>query len=48
MLDLKNAQKPAQKIVLPNETNFNIHFYINVFLRAIDKTQYWQFWGIFL
>ena len=48
MLDLKNAQKPAQNIVLPNETNFNIHFYINVFLRAIDKTPYWKFWGIFL
>ena len=34
-------------MALPNETNLNIHFYLNLFLRAIKKTPYWQFGGIF-
>ena len=46
MLDLKNAQKPAQNIVLPNETNFNIHFYINVFYGPLIKRHIGNF-GVF-
>ena len=26
-----------KEVVLPNETNLNIHFYLNLFLRAIKK-----------
>ena len=34
-------------MALPNETNLNIHFYHNLILRAIKKTPYLQFGGIF-
>ena len=35
-----------KKVVLPNETNLNIHFYLNFFLLAIKKTPYWKL-GLF-
>ena len=41
------ANLAQKQIVVPNETNLNIHFYLNLFSRAIKKTPYWQFGGIF-
>ena len=47
MLDLKNGKSCTKNVALPNETNLNIHFYLNLFLLAIKKTPYWQFGGTF-
>ena len=45
MLDLKNGQSCTKNVA--NETNLNIHFYLNLFLPAIKKMPYWQFGCIF-